>query len=45
MNALTIESLEKIYQNGTIALKNVSLKVDDGDFFALLGPTERENLP
>mgnify|MGYP001398013286 CR=1 FL=1 len=38
MNALTIESLEKIYQNGTIALKNVSLKVDDGDFFALLGP-------
>ena len=38
MNALTIESLEKIYQNGTVALKNVSLKVDDGDFFALLGP-------
>ena len=38
MNALTIESLEKIYQNGTIALKDVSLKVDDGDFFALLGP-------
>ena len=38
MNALTIESLEKIYQNGTIALKNVNLKVDDGDFFALLGP-------
>ncbi len=38
MNALTIKSLEKIYQNGTVALKKVSLKVDDGDFFALLGP-------
>tara|TARA_B100000579_G_C22833040_1_gene857102 strand:+ start:543 stop:1457 length:915 start_codon:yes stop_codon:yes gene_type:complete len=38
VNALTIKSLEKIYQNGTVALKKVSLKVDDGDFFALLGP-------
>ncbi len=38
MNALTIESLEKIYQNGTVALKKVSLKVGNGDFFALLGP-------
>jgi ABC-2 type transport system ATP-binding protein len=36
--ALTIEHLSKVYDNGFEALKGISLKVEQGDFFALLGP-------
>jgi ABC-2 type transport system ATP-binding protein len=36
--ALTIENLSKVYDNGFEALKGISLKVEQGDFFALLGP-------
>lgn len=36
--ALQIESLAKTYDNGVVALHNVSLAVEPGDFFALLGP-------
>ncbi len=36
--ALTIENLRKVYDNGFEALKGISLKVEQGDFFALLGP-------
>ncbi|MDX1453231.1 MAG: ATP-binding cassette domain-containing protein, partial [Oleiphilaceae bacterium] len=36
--ALQIEGLSKTYDNGHEALKNVSLTVEQGDFFALLGP-------
>jgi len=36
--ALTIENLGKVYDNGFEALKGISLKVEQGDFFALLGP-------
>ena len=36
--ALEIENLHKTYSNGVEALKGVSLKVEQGDFFALLGP-------
>lgn len=38
MQALTISDLTKIYPNGSVALKGISLTVDQGDFFALLGP-------
>ena len=38
MPALEITNLTKTYANGTQALKNVSLSVPAGDFFALLGP-------
>ncbi len=38
MKALTIENLVKTYDNGVQALKNISLSVEEGDFFALLGP-------
>lgn len=38
MYALEINSLRKTYRNGVEALKGVSLKVEEGDFFALLGP-------
>jgi ABC-2 type transport system ATP-binding protein len=37
-NALKISNLTKKYDNGTEALKGVSLDVPAGDFFALLGP-------
>lgn len=36
--ALSIRNLRKVYQNGTEALRGVSLSVARGDFFALLGP-------
>jgi ABC-2 type transport system ATP-binding protein len=36
--ALHIENLSKTYRNGVQALKDVSLEVCEGDFFALLGP-------
>ena len=35
--ALTIENLRKSYGNGFEALKGISLEVQQGDFFALLG--------
>ncbi|MDX1303891.1 ABC transporter ATP-binding protein [Photobacterium sp.] len=38
MNALEISNLSKTYKGGVIALKNMSLSVEQGDFFALLGP-------
>ena len=37
-NALTIKGLEKVYDNGFVALKGIDLTVERGDFFALLGP-------
>jgi len=38
MYALEIKNLRKTYKNGVEALKGISLKVEEGDFFALLGP-------
>ena len=37
MNAITIENLKKTYKTGTQALKGINLKVEEGDFCALLG--------
>ena len=36
--ALAIQNLSKTYSNGFSALKDVSLTVPQGGFFALLGP-------
>ena len=36
--AISIKDLDKTYANGVEALKEVSLEVQQGDFFALLGP-------
>ena len=38
MNALSVRGLTKTYQNGVQALKGIDLAVEQGDFFALLGP-------
>jgi ABC-2 type transport system ATP-binding protein len=37
--ALDVQSLVKTYKGGFQALKGVDLRVEEGDFFALLGPT------
>lgn len=37
MYALEIQQLRKTYDNGVEALKGIDLKVENGDFFALLG--------
>lgn len=36
--ALSIQGLEKVYDNGFKALNGIDLTVQEGDFFALLGP-------
>ena len=36
--ALEISDLKKVYSGGIEALKGISLKVNEGDFYALLGP-------
>jgi ABC-2 type transport system ATP-binding protein len=38
MYALQVDDLTKTYSNGVEALKGISLKVAEGDFFAFLGP-------
>ena len=38
MNALEITDLVKRYPTGTEALKEVSLEIEEGEFFGLLGP-------
>jgi ABC-2 type transport system ATP-binding protein len=38
MKILSIENLKKIYNNGKIALHDISLQVEKGQFLALLGP-------
>ena len=38
MNALEIKALSKVYDNGNVALSDVSLNIPKGSFFALLGP-------
>ena len=38
MYALEVNNLKKVYGNGVVALKGISLTVEEGDFFALLGP-------
>ncbi len=37
MNAISIKNLSKVYSNGTKALSDVNLEIEEGDFFALLG--------
>lgn len=34
---LRVENLTKVYPNGTVALKNVSFEVEDGEFLAVIG--------
>ena len=36
--ALEVKNLSKVYEGGKVALDDVSMSVEQGDFFALLGP-------
>ena len=38
MHAIEIKNLNKTYDNGFVALKDISFSIAEGDFFALLGP-------
>ena len=38
MNALSLRQLNKTYEGGVVALKDVDLEVMPGDFYGLLGP-------
>jgi len=38
MYAIDLENIRKVYKGGVEALKGISLKVEEGDFYALLGP-------
>lgn len=38
MYAIELMNINKTYKGGVEALKNISLKVNEGDFYALLGP-------
>lgn len=37
-HALSIQKLRKVYANGLVAIDDLSLDIEEGDFFALLGP-------
>jgi ABC-2 type transport system ATP-binding protein len=38
VEALSIQSLKKVYSNKVVALRGIDLQVEQGDFFGLLGP-------
>ncbi|PKH01237.1 ABC transporter [Psychromonas sp. MB-3u-54] len=38
MHAIDLENIRKVYKGGVEALKGISLRVEEGDFYALLGP-------
>ena len=39
MNNIKIKNLSKIYNHNIIAVDDISLEIDDKDFFVLLGPS------
>ena len=39
MASVTLEHLSKIYSNGFVSVNDVSLRVDNGEFITLHGPS------
>jgi multiple sugar transport system ATP-binding protein len=39
MSALVLKNLTKVYENGAVALKNLSLEVAEGELLVILGPS------
>lgn len=38
-SAITLSNVNKVYKNGTTALQNLNLSIEDGQFVSLLGPS------
>lgn len=43
MASVTFAHLKKIYPNGFVSVKDVSLHIDDGEFVIFHGPADVEN--
>ena len=39
MGAINISSVGKVYPNGTRALEDVNIEINDGEFVVLVGPS------
>ena len=39
MSAVGLDCVAKVYPNGTVAVSELSLSVDDGEFMVLVGPS------
>ena len=39
MKMIYLENVSKVYPNGTEALKNISLNIDNGEFVFIVGPS------
>ncbi|MEL6130521.1 MAG: ATP-binding cassette domain-containing protein, partial [Cyanobacteria bacterium J06628_4] len=36
---LTLKGIDKVYKNGTVALQDIDLTVQQGEFISLVGPS------
>ncbi|MCM1467148.1 MAG: ATP-binding cassette domain-containing protein [Alistipes sp.] len=45
MEVLAVESVKKTYGQGRLQLNNISMKVEQGDFVALIGPAQAGKTP
>ena len=39
MGAINISNVGKVYPNGTRALENINIEINDGEFVVLVGPS------
>ena len=39
MSTITLEGLTKVYANGVVAVQDLDLHVDDGEFVVIVGPS------
>ncbi|MEI9929768.1 MAG: hypothetical protein WDM89_04185 [Rhizomicrobium sp.] len=43
--ALKVSHLRKVYRSGTVAVHDLSMTIDEGDFFVFSGPTAPASPP
>ena len=39
MSGITLESVSKVYGDGTLAVDDLNLRIEDGEFVVLVGPS------